>query len=491
MRALGMGRTAVDAWREALIAGKAMTPPEHVFKAYTATEMRADQATRQIKFRITTGSPDRMQDIVDPNGWQLDAYRKNPVVLWAHQYGSGGLLGTGGVGLPIARALDIRADSAGLVSVAQFATKEQYAFADTVYQLLVGGFLNATSVGFRPLKHAFNEARQGIDFLEHELLEYSVVPIPANPEALIDAAAKGIDTAPMREWAEALLDSLQPEPGMWLPRRQVELVLANLPRRQTAVRPKEHSGCPAEGCEDTTCPKRRPTRTNHPVPGGYVELEDFLDATTPITAAEAAGLTEVVVDADLAPPVEKPYPSEHACRVADPGGFTKFRRGTREHDGKSYGVIYAKPKGEGGWQEQAYRYSKDTWSASEARSHCSGHKGRFEAASGEKQRLDPAMHAEVVRLLEAGQSREALDLLKGLEVVEPDGVPSTTTRLALEIAEEMTLEILEEQSEETVVSAEMLERLFSAHLAQTREALKTIAIETVMATINKLRGRAD
>lgn len=73
-------------------------------------------------------------------------------------------------------------------SVAEFATKEQYAFADTVYQLIRGGFLNAARVGFLPQRHAYNEARGG-DSLEQELLEYSVVPIPANAEALSRTAS--------------------------------------------------------------------------------------------------------------------------------------------------------------------------------------------------------------------------------------------------------------------------------------------------------------
>jgi hypothetical protein len=61
----------------------------------------------------------------------------------------------------------------------------------------------------------------GIDFLRQELLEFSCVPVPANPDALIQARAKGIDTAPMVSWAERVLDG---EPGTRapLPRRKLE-----------------------------------------------------------------------------------------------------------------------------------------------------------------------------------------------------------------------------------------------------------------------------
>jgi hypothetical protein len=76
----------------------------------------------------------------------------------------------------------------------------------------------------------------------------------------------------------------------------------------------------------------------------------------------------------------KPYPNEHACRLNDPDKYTRFRRITRKHDGKTYAVIIGfKP--EGGSEEQAYRYPKDEWSEEEARTHCKEHEGRFEPAS--------------------------------------------------------------------------------------------------------------
>lgn len=77
-----------------------------------------------------------------------------------------------------------------------------------------------------------------------------------------------------------------------------------------------------------------------------------------------------------------PYPNEHACRLKPPGKYSRFRRGTRKsRNGKLYSIIYGIIR-QGKSEEQAYRYSKSTWSASEARSHCSRHGGKFEAARG-------------------------------------------------------------------------------------------------------------
>jgi HK97 family phage prohead protease len=80
----------------------------------------------------------------------------------------------------------------------------------------------------------------------------------------------------------------------------------------------------------------------------------------------------------------KPYPHEHACRLREPGEFQAdtFRRMQREHEGKKYSAIMGKLKNEDTMTEQAYRYADDVWTATEARSHCKGHEGRFEAATG-------------------------------------------------------------------------------------------------------------
>jgi HK97 family phage prohead protease len=165
---------SAEAYRQRAREGHA---PEAIVRLPFASEVKAlSRAERTVRFRITTGAPDRMKDTIDPKGWDLTHYKKNPVVLYAHDYHD----------LPVGKSVKMEADDTGLSSIAQFATKEQYAFADTVYQLILGGFLKATSVGFKPTKHVYNEQRGGVDFLEQELLEYSVVPIPANPEALIE-----------------------------------------------------------------------------------------------------------------------------------------------------------------------------------------------------------------------------------------------------------------------------------------------------------------
>lgn len=149
---------------------------------------------RDMVFTISTASVDRVGDSINQDGWDLAAYKKNPVVLWAHDRYS----------LPVARSKEIWTDAGKLKAIPEFVGAELSRFADAVRRYYEAGFLKAASVGFMPTKWAWSEDKDrkfGIDFEKQELLEWSAVPVPANAEALMGAKAAGIDVTPIREWA--------------------------------------------------------------------------------------------------------------------------------------------------------------------------------------------------------------------------------------------------------------------------------------------------
>jgi|GEM_PF-3305428 len=82
-----------------------------------------------------------------------------------------------------------------------------------------------------------------------------------------------------------------------------------------------------------------------------------------------------------------PYPNEHACRLHPPGRYGEWGRTTRRSASarKQYSVIRGRKKSDGKWEDQAYRYNRNRWSADEARRHCKGHDGKFEAAAPKTQ----------------------------------------------------------------------------------------------------------
>lgn len=164
-------------------------------------EKGGGKSERSLTFTISTATVDRQSDTVSLEGWDFENYLKNPVVLWAHDYHQ----------LPIASASRVWKYGNNIKAAADFVPADMPvigAFAEAVFQMYKGGFLNATSVGFLPKKWKWAEedARPyGIDFEEQELLEFSAVPVPANPEALLEAKSAGIDIEPIRNWAKAIL----------------------------------------------------------------------------------------------------------------------------------------------------------------------------------------------------------------------------------------------------------------------------------------------
>lgn len=193
---------------------KSLIEDAALVKDFVADEIKAldgeGDAARSFEFAISTETVDRQGDAIAVDGWALESYRKNPVVLFAHLSDE----------LPVASAPAVWPENAKLRSKADFSqTYDVVPMARMVCQLLARKVLNAASVGFRPLSYSFNEARGpfAIDFIEQELLEWSIVPVPANAEALQGAKSAGVDLAPLVEWAEKLLDG-ERGPGLWLPK---------------------------------------------------------------------------------------------------------------------------------------------------------------------------------------------------------------------------------------------------------------------------------
>jgi HK97 family phage prohead protease len=142
---------------------------------------------RSLLFTISTGCVDRDQDMIDVKGWQLDNFMRNPVVLWSHRADE----------LPIGKTIDIGTDASRLYAAVKFLPGgygDASDLADCVYRMAADGYINATSVGFRPLEWDFTDDptrdaegwMPGIDFRAQELVELSIVSVPSNPEALID-----------------------------------------------------------------------------------------------------------------------------------------------------------------------------------------------------------------------------------------------------------------------------------------------------------------
>lgn len=160
-----------------------------IFKQFSEEVREVDVDKRTVVHLITTDTRDRYGDIVEPKGGRLENYLRDPVVLDAHKYGT----------FPIATNVWLKKEKSGILTKTRFHDKTQ--IARDAFNLVVEGVLRAWSIGFMPIKwETFEEdGIRGYLYKIWELLEYSLVSVPANPDALTMAIQKGMLIDPVWE----------------------------------------------------------------------------------------------------------------------------------------------------------------------------------------------------------------------------------------------------------------------------------------------------
>ena len=175
-----------------------------------AGEVRGGESAAVLDFVASTAAVDRYHEIIEPGGWRLESYRRNPVFQNAHNYGD--------ILFTLGKALVTEVRGGALYQRIEFAT-EVNPVARIAYGLYRGGFLNAVSVGFIPLRWEKPEGAAEAGFrrryLEQELLEVSAVAIPANPDALALGVKAGAVSKSDLEATLDLLRSLTVDYGPW------------------------------------------------------------------------------------------------------------------------------------------------------------------------------------------------------------------------------------------------------------------------------------
>lgn len=166
--------------------------PQHLqnVEGFRQIEVKAEsveklKSERAIIHYISTPDLDRVRDIMNPKGMKDEDFSKAPSVWYNHNYKFDPNA------LPIARSLWRKKKEDGVLTKTEFAQTD---FADDVYLLHDGGFINTWSVGFRPsydkngnIKDGsirYDEGKNITYWDEWYLLEYSSAPLPANIDAL-------------------------------------------------------------------------------------------------------------------------------------------------------------------------------------------------------------------------------------------------------------------------------------------------------------------
>lgn len=164
---------------------------KHV-KLFSNQSIRSlDEKERTAEYIISSDHVDRMGEIVEQT-WELENYKQNPIVLFGHDPSKAeNVLGK----CIELETLDGDDDHKITVAKVKFAEEGTSANADTVWKLIKQGILKTVSVGFIPhtFKHTTDKSTDDeITVLsDNELLEFSIVPIPANPNAVALAFEDG------------------------------------------------------------------------------------------------------------------------------------------------------------------------------------------------------------------------------------------------------------------------------------------------------------
>jgi HK97 family phage prohead protease len=151
-----------------------------------------------MEFVLSDESVDRLGDIVSAGGWDIKDFRKNPIALFNHR-----------ADWPIGTWSNLRVEDGALKGKLNPAPEGTSPRIDEIRRLIDAGILRAVSVGFRALDTQPRKSAEGHYLGEHftkqELIETSLVSVPANPNAL--AIAKSL-----RVSADTL-DMVFAEPG--------------------------------------------------------------------------------------------------------------------------------------------------------------------------------------------------------------------------------------------------------------------------------------
>lgn len=123
----------------------------------------------EVDVIVSTGDIDSYGEKINVDGIDLTDFKKNNVILWAHD----------GFNLPIGTATKVWKDSGQLMARAKFYLKDD--FPRKVYQYVVDGIVKAVSIGGTVEEWGAD----GITIAKMKMKEFSFVPIGANSKAVV------------------------------------------------------------------------------------------------------------------------------------------------------------------------------------------------------------------------------------------------------------------------------------------------------------------
>lgn len=167
---------SLDEEFEGILDSELIEETKMIFKLDSSIKsIEEGDAELKIFGYASTDSIDRTSDRILPTAWTrggLRNYELNPILLFNHDYNR-----------PIGKVIEISTDSRGL-KIKGIISKS----AGDVYNLVKEGVLSTFSVGFLVKDADYDKSLDGLIVKDAELLEVSVVSVPANQDATFSLA---------------------------------------------------------------------------------------------------------------------------------------------------------------------------------------------------------------------------------------------------------------------------------------------------------------
>lgn len=397
---------------------------------FEAEVKAGDRSDLTIEHFISTEREDRGHDIMRADGMKIVG---KPVVLFAHGRGP---MGTEPIAKPVWLKKSEFKGKKGIMAKTQFYPDE---LGKRLHDKAMNGYMPNWSIGYRVLKDSFIEGGITREVLEWELLEYSPVGVPMNPDAHGPVPPKSADLSLMFKMLPSeQVDELK-KPGLgqkvymleddaWFQTNDGNKTPATIkvyvPGQAERPEPVKIALRLAKGKRseegERNHSKACDTSQNSGNEGGFIgangevmtrlwqmakdgglpekhkalaqaveSVRNWLDGKGEISEAGLGLLHEGLVideddlkDAELWNLEEKPYPNEHACRLADPKQFDSIRR-QNDRFGKGIHAIWGIKNEK--TTLQAIRFSLEQFTEAQAKKWLSDHEYKcmtFEPAAG-------------------------------------------------------------------------------------------------------------
>jgi hypothetical protein len=179
-------------------------------------EIRKKEDERTITFVASDSTRDSAGTVLNQDNWDLTRFNSNGIIGYQHKV-YGGWDDTDNPDNVIGKGHAYVDDGKLMVDIT-FEPKEINELAEKIYQKVLFGSLRAVSVGFLPIgKGRFGEGADAETyyFAGQQLLEVSVVNIPANPNALrksMEAENDFLEAERKRLLEETKVEEPAPEP---------------------------------------------------------------------------------------------------------------------------------------------------------------------------------------------------------------------------------------------------------------------------------------